>query len=188
MRQQNDTIFCVASGPSLTPEDCALIEATGCRVIAVNNTWRLFNAPYALYAGDLGWWKEYSSQVPRGRFRLFCANKVVSGMFGLEYRRYIERGEGFNSGAMAISLAAEMGALRIILVGYDCSLKHGAHWHGSHSGQLKDPTEASPGKWQVHFRREREKHKDLTILNASRRTELQCFPLITLEEAIAALS
>lgn len=188
MKQQIDTVFCVASGPSLTRADCELIEATGSPVIAVNNTWQLFAAPYALYAGDLGWWNEYNSQVPRGRFRLICANKVAAREYGLEYRRYIERGEGFNSGAMAISLAAEIGALRVILVGYDCSLKGGAHWHGSHSGKLRDPTKASPDKWQKHFRREREKHKTLTILNASRRTELQCFPLITLEEAIAALS
>ena len=37
------TVFCVGSGPSLTREDCAAIEKTGCSIIAVNNSWQMFD-------------------------------------------------------------------------------------------------------------------------------------------------
>ena len=48
------TVFCVGSGPSLTREDCAAIEKTGCSIIAVNNSWQMFDDIYALYAGHGG--------------------------------------------------------------------------------------------------------------------------------------
>lgn len=38
--QATRTVFCVGSGPSLTREDCAAIEKTGCSIIAVNNSGR----------------------------------------------------------------------------------------------------------------------------------------------------
>lgn len=60
------TVFCVGSGPSLTREDCAAIEKTGCSIIAVNNSWQMFDDIYALYAGDLSWWKQYGSTIPEG--------------------------------------------------------------------------------------------------------------------------
>ncbi len=117
------TVFCVGSGPSLTREDCAAIEKTGCSIIAVNNSWQMFDDIYALYAGDLSWWKQYGSTIPGGRFRKVTANLAAAKSFSLEYRRYCGPAEGVNSGAQAISLAAESGAEVVVLVGYDCSLQ-----------------------------------------------------------------
>lgn len=115
------TVFCVGSGPSLTREDCAAIEKTGCSIIAVNNSWQMFDDIYALYAGDLSWWKQYGSTIPGGKFRKVTANLAAAKSFSLEYRRYCGPAEGVNSGAQAISLAAESGAEVVVLVGYDCS-------------------------------------------------------------------
>lgn len=47
--------------------------------------------------------------------------------------------DAFNSGQRAIQLAAHFGAERIILLGYDCSLENGTHWHGNHPDGLKNP-------------------------------------------------
>ena len=93
------TVFCVGSGPSLTREDCAAIEKTGCSIIAVNNSWQMFDDIYALYAGDLSWWKQYGSTIPGGRFRKVTANLAAAKSFSLEYRRYCGPAEGVNGDA-----------------------------------------------------------------------------------------
>ncbi|EHK0699928.1 norphogenetic protein [Salmonella enterica] len=183
-----ETVFCVASGPSLTREDCQLIQKTGCSIIAVNNTWKLFDDIYALYAGDLAWWKQYRKQVPNGQFRKVTGNLAAAKSYALEYRRYCGQQEGFNSGAMAISFARELGAKVIVLVGYDCSLAHGVHWHGQHSGNLRNPTGRSISRWHQQFQQIRERHPKLQILNASRRSDLKCFPRISLDAVTAQLS
>ncbi|EIL22119.1 putative norphogenetic protein, partial [Escherichia coli O111:H8 str. CVM9574] len=92
------------------------------------------------------------------------------------------------SGAQAISLAAESGAEVVVLVGYDCSLQNGLHWHGAHPQALRNPTQVSISKWQQQFLDTRKKHADLHILNASRSSAIQCFPRINLEAVIALLS
>jgi hypothetical protein len=188
LKSLTETVFCVASGPSLTPEDCAAVEKSGCSIIAVNNTWQLFENIYALFAGDLAWWKQYRKEVPTGRFRKITANLAAAKSYALEYRRYCGPQEGFNSGAMAISFAEELGAKTVVLLGYDCSIAHGTHWHGPHSGSLRNPTVTSVMKWHQQFQRIRERHPKLKILNASRRSDLQCFPRINLNTVIASLS
>ncbi|STL40424.1 putative norphogenetic protein [Escherichia coli] len=156
------TVFCVGSGPSLTREDCAAIEKTGCSIIAVNNSWQMFDDIYALYAGDLSWWKQYGSTIPGGRFRKVTANLAAAKSFSLEYRRYCGPAEGVNSGAQAISLAAESGAEVVVLVGYDCSLQNGLHWHGAHPQALRNPTQVSISKWQQQFLDTRKKTRRFT--------------------------
>ncbi|HCQ2543776.1 TPA: norphogenetic protein, partial [Escherichia coli] len=157
-------------------------------IIAVNNSWQMFDDIYALYAGDLSWWKQYGSTIPGGRFRKVTANLAAAKSFSLEYRRYCGPAEGVNSGAQAISLAAESGAEVVVLVGYDCSLQNGLHWHGAHPQALRNPTQVSISKWQQQFLDTRKKHADLHILNASRSSAIQCFPRINLEAVIALLS
>ena len=183
-----DTVFCVASGPSLIHEDCIAVEKTGCSIIAVNNTWQLFSDIYALYAGDLAWWKQYHQTVPSGRFRKITANLAAAKSYALEYRRYCGHGENYNSGEMAICLAKEVGAQQIILLGYDCSISHGLHWHGPHCENLHNPTESSVAAWHEQFQRIRKQNPNLQILNASRSSDIQCFPRIELDAVIEQLS
>ncbi|MCW7438040.1 hypothetical protein OHD52_26890 [Escherichia coli] len=115
------------------------------------------------------------------------ANLAAAKSFSLEYRRYCGPAEGVNSGAQAISLAAESGAEVVVLVGYDCSLQNGLHWHGAHPQALRNPTQVSISKWQQQPGYP-QKHADLHILNASRSSAIQCFPRINLEAVIALLS
>ncbi|MGQ6076331.1 hypothetical protein ACUNGR_13575 [Serratia sp. IR-2025] len=57
------TVVCVASGPSLTAADCALVEASGLPAIAVNNSWRLIPACAVIYAADCCWWELYHARL-----------------------------------------------------------------------------------------------------------------------------
>lgn len=187
---RSDTVFCIASGPSLTPADCDLVIATGLPVIAVNNTWQKFRdypGLHALYAGDASWWIHHNDSIPRDQFQLCTASRWVAKELDIEFHRYWKPELQCNSGAGAIMYAASQGAKHIILLGYDCSLKNGTHWHGSH-GDLRNPTEASIEHWHNDFQFVRERLSGLDIINATRRTEIKCYPLKNLEKVIAALS
>lgn len=188
MTRDLSVVVCAASGPSLTAADCALIAASGLPVMAVNNSWQRFSDLYALYAGDLSWWKANYDDVPSGQFRRITASVAASRAFaGLEYRRYTKNDESNNSGASCIEFAADCGARKIILVGYDCSLRHGTHWHGDHDkAGLRNPTHISLDKWQGEFLRARTRWPEVEIVNCSRYTELKCYPSKNLETEIAS--
>jgi len=182
------TFFCIASGPSLTRKDCELVQSTGHPIIAVNNTWQMFpDSLYAVYAGDASWWESHFDEVPQTYFRRCTASRRIAREKDIEFHRYWPASMQCNSGAGAILYAASQGAEKIILLGYDCSLQHGSHWHGQHE-QLRNPTETSIKRWHKDFLFVQNKLNELDIINCTRRTDLKCFPLKNLEREIVALS
>ncbi|KAA5936461.1 hypothetical protein F3I48_17995, partial [Pantoea sp. M_3] len=133
----DSTFICIASGPSLTASDCRLATASGHPVIAVNSSIGLIPECQYLFAADCSWWDKYHSTL---KTRAQCW--TVSGRAHLRYGVNLFRppdNDSFNSGQRAIQLAAHLGAERIILLGYDCSLANGTHWHGEHPDGLKNP-------------------------------------------------
>lgn len=178
-----DEIFCVASGPSLNKQDCELVESRGYPVVAVNNAYSMFRQPYALFAGDEEWWRNYGSNVPRG-IRRCTASTSASTLYGVEYQRFGGPDVEFNSGSMAIQFAASLCPKRIYLLGYDCSIREGIHFHGRHQGSLRNPSEQSVQKWQREFYGVSQQLAHIDIVNCSRRTELKCFPSKSLEAVI----
>jgi len=179
-----DAVFCVASGPSLTKADCERVEAMGLPIVVVNNAYGMFRQPYALFAGDFDWWKQYGALVPAG-IRRCSASSVAVRSYGVEYQRFGGRDVKFNSGSMAIQFAASLGAKVIYLLGYDCSITEGVHFHGRHPGGMRNPSYASIAEWQKEFAGVRDELAHIEIYNCSRRTELACFPLKSLEKVIA---
>jgi hypothetical protein len=77
-----------------------------------------------------------------------------------------------NSGMRAIELAIEFGAARVVLLGYDCSVEHGEHWHGPHTA-TKNPDASRCSMWAKQFATIDRKGAD--IVNCSRETSLKCF-------------
>lgn len=151
-RWAGETVVCVASGPSLTQEDVAVVQAqhvaSRCKVIVVNREFE--SAPWAdvLYAADDSFWKEYIVDV-REVFKgeLWTQDFQASKRLKLNL---IERasGDGYsskphslttggNSGFQAVHLAAYWGAGRILLLGYDMQRTNGReHHYGKHRGKL----------------------------------------------------
>jgi len=105
--------------------------------------------------------------------------------YGLNYFPHPD-GDSFNSGQRAIQLAARLGAMRVLLLGYDCSIENGRHWHGDHPGDLKNPDYASVERWQVEISRVLLALPGLEIINCSRRSALRCFPFSTIEAELHA--
>lgn len=193
----NGTVLCIASGPSLTREDVEYARDKVDAAIVVNTSFRMAPWATALIASDLRWWSWHYQEVMRtfpglkyGTSKGLTKYKGVqilrnTGGKGLETDPTGLR-HGLNSGFRAVNLAYHFGARRIILIGYDMSRgddpKRLEHWHGDHPVPSRSPYD--------QFRRyfasivEPLQQAGVEVLNCSRRTALECFPVVALEEAL----
>ncbi|MNR09644.1 hypothetical protein D3C85_1258550 [compost metagenome] len=172
------TVVCVASGPSLCAEDCQAIESAALPTIAVNQSWKLARFCDVIYAGDSCWWDAYGAEIDIPAER-WTHNPNAAQALGIN-----ANGKGqsvLNSGYRAIELAISFGAARILLLGYDCSVRHGIHWHGAHR-KTKNPDSRRCVEWLSHFGRLARHGAE--VINCSRETELTCFPRMSFEEAL----
>ena len=172
--------ICVASGPSLTRDDCELAATGDAWIVAVNDSWRLAEWAHAVYAGDFAWWRDHISEVPAHLDRWTCSEAAA-----YRYRLHHHRTAGgmlYNSGQRAIELCLAKGFERILLLGYDCSVARGTHWHGDHASG-KNPDDTRCRQWQDQFRAI--DAGAAQIINCSRETALTAFPRMTLEQALA---
>ncbi|MES2634020.1 MAG: hypothetical protein V4669_13685 [Pseudomonadota bacterium] len=171
-------VVCIASGPSLTAEDCELVRASGHPAVVTNTTFQLCLWADAVYAHDAKWWKRYHEEVKatfKGRrfgSSMLCENYGANPSIGLSWFRQFS-----NSGVCAISLALGGQAGKIILVGYDAAPGPAGemHWHGAHPKELSNAE--SMGRWGRQFEliAKEAAARDVPVVNASRRTALKCF-------------
>jgi hypothetical protein len=136
----------------------------------------------ALFGFDAKWWQIYHEEV----FATFAGRKLSSshlaGKYGVEVipRRYR------NSGAAAVAWAMDQGAARVVLLGFDCATGPNGetHHHDAHPPELRNAT--SLGEWPAQFAQlaKAAAKRKIEIVNASRRTALQMFPLFALEDAL----
>jgi len=177
-------IFCVASGPSLTKADCDLVAQSGAKICCVNNAWEMFDRIDCLYAGDCKWWKAYHDKIsiPVGN-KWTCAKTASK-----EYNVNLHRANGpFNSGMRAIQWAITQGFKKIGLLGYDCSIKNGSHYHGDHDfPKARQLTVQKIKHWHLHFLKaeKQARRAGVKIYNCSRYTELGCFAVASLEDVL----
>lgn len=188
-RWRGQTVVCLASGPSLTPDDVETVRMSGHVAIAVNCTFRA--APWAavLYAMDRGFWQHYLPEIER----TFSGARVGLGLMPARYRLAAMKGaSGFrpynNSGAGAISLAQYGGASRVVMLGYDLQHTGGrAHHHADHPRPLGNARQTSVDRWVLRFGelRTRLDAAGVEYVNCSRATALD-WPRMTIEEALRA--
>lgn len=178
------TFICIASGPSLTKEDCAQASHSGVPIIAVNSSWLAAPDCQHIFAGDYLWWAHNHDVVDIPATR-WTQSLRARDKFDINLFRPTDVGP-FNSGQRAIQLAAHLGADRVILLGYDCTLANGAHWHGRHPATMHNPVPREVGRWHDDFSSLVGLLPSVQIINASRHTALTCFPRLTLEAAINA--
>ena len=184
---RNRTVACLASGPSLTVEDCVRARDSGWATVVTNTTYQLCPWADALFAHDSQWWKAHIAGVRRCfAGRLFSPSLhvlyrgVESLAVNMQWRNF------HNSGANAISLAMVCGASRIVLLGFDCALTGGrSHHHGDHPGALRNCDTID--KWPAQFAKVAAyaDKRRILVFNASRVSALTCFPRVTLEQVQA---
>lgn len=194
------TVVCIASGPSLTAEDVAIVQvqhaAGKCKVVVINREFEF--APWAdvLYIADFQCWQEYNSDIV-AKFtgekwtcnpqvaRTFKVN-LIGRAYGAGYSP--ERGTittGGNSGFQAVHLAAYWGAQRILLLGYDMQRTGGKeHHYGKHRGRLANGVGFK--EWLARFKPLviDLKRQKIQLLNLSRSTALpaEWIPQATVEQ------
>lgn len=182
--------ICIASGPSLLASDVEYVRGRG-HVYAINDVYRLAPWADALYACDSDWWDHHDgaagfsgekhtiSQEAAAKWDLICHPYNPRQAFG---KRIMATGG--NSGFQAMNLAYLEGASRIVLLGYDMGYDRStekSHFFGDHPTRLqKNPVFA---EWVEAFRRASFKI-DIPVINCSRRTFLDCFPVLPLEEVL----
>lgn len=146
-------------------------------MIVTNTTYQI--APWAdvIFGMDRQWWKTYLSDVMLHCQGYRYSNNHVAGT------RYAELKGCGNSGVGAIALAAQWGARRIILLGYDGQHTGGKkHWHGDHPSHLGNA--GSVHLWQQKFAA-LAKNLTVEVINATRETALTCWSRMDLESALA---
>ncbi len=180
------TVVCIASGPSLTAEDCEAVKASGHPSVVTNTTFRM--APWAdvILGMDLKWWQEYGAEVKAKCPGRRMSTSHAARSYGAESLWQCGWFPSvLNSGQAAISLAMVSGAKKVVLLGYDCQ-KTGGKWHhhGDHPKHLGNA--GSIKRWPKHFEiMARDAQRDgLQIVNATRETALKCFPRVDLEAAL----
>jgi hypothetical protein len=190
------TVVCIAGGPSLTVEDVNYVRGKVDGVIGINDAYRI--APWidVLYACDARWWDHHkgvpSLNVPKYSLQRQSAKwRGVSvlqntGTDGLQMKPNGLK-TGKNSGYQAINLAVHLGAVRILLLGYDMEIKIGgkAHWFGSHPWGGQPPVSSFRGMFRTLVA-PLAKH-GVTVINCSRSTSLDAFPCMALELALPAV-
>ena len=175
-------VCCIASGPSLTIDDCELIRESWIETVAVNDSWKMALFAKHIYAGDPAWWRENENKITIDAERWTCLENVAAHHKLNVHGPY--RGVK-NSGMRAIEFALDnLKADKVILLGYDCSLKNGIHWHGSHKLPLCNPNQERVNRWQSHFDDIKGKEK---VVNCSRYTELNAFRKSSLEAELCEL-
>ncbi len=200
---RGETVFCLASGPSLTRDIADRIR--GRRAIVVNSSCRI--APWAdvLYFTDSSWYEARRELVASWSGLVISMSRTAKRELADKVRRIEGAGDpsamlpghfpqpgspvvrqGRTSGHTAVSLAIAMGASRVVLVGYDMRIVDGReHHHGEYSGPrdldqyARDFVPAFRG-W----------HADALavgaeIVNATPGSAVAEFPFVSLEWALA---
>lgn len=183
-RWAGQTVVCIASGPSLTAEDCEAVRAAGLPAIVTNSSFRI--APWAavLYGMDVAWWRVHLKEVEA----TFHGERVCARLLPSRFRAACMKTLGFNaynnSGAGAISLALYGGASRIVLLGYDQQHTGGQrHWHGDHPKGLGNAAGVERWRDSYHRLRERMEKAGVEVVNCSRQTALD-WPRAKLESVL----
>lgn len=190
------TVFCVASGPSLTVDDLAAVKGRG-RFIAVNDAIRIVPWADVLYSSDRGWWRRSPEAKTFAGLKYGIGSKPGEAdqvKHDPDVRVLRNTGEsgletdpsglktGRNSGTAAINLAVHLGASQILLLGYDMGRLNGrAHFFEAPVGV------SSP---YADFRKltaalvKPLNALGVRVYNCSPQSHLTCFPKVTMAEAL----
>lgn len=170
----------IAPGQSLTQEQCDATRGADL-TIAVSDAYKL--APWcdALAATDRKWWRARPDALAM-TCRKFSPCKIEE----LEHvsNEFISTQSA--SGVLGLWVAKMLGAVRILMIGFD---NHGTHFFGPHTGELKntDPFRFKTFGHQFTHLRNHFKIEKVGCKNATPGTALEAFECCTLEEGMAWL-
>lgn len=194
---EGQTVAILASGPSMCQEDADYVRGKA-RVIVVNTTFRLALWSDKLYTNDHDWLAAHKAELDATfQGQIVCGHSAWSGVDEVYHWPFDKNAKGLwakpghiawgmNSGAAALSLAHQLGASKIILLGYDQQWRGDQpRWHGWHPEGLQNQ---KPGfhRWAKWFHAAAKDFRllGIPVINCSRETSLTCFSRRPLREAL----
>lgn len=179
----------IASGPSLTTDDVELVkrwrDAGNGKVCVINTTFRLALWADILYACDRAWWDKHGEEAHAFEGEKYCyaqggerwgAKRITGSTGGGLSGKVGEIRTGGNSGHQAIHVVYNMGAKRIILLGFDMGFSNGkSHWHGDHPHGLSNCGDFKRWISQINLLAKGLAAQGVEVINCSRNTNLECF-------------
>lgn len=97
-------------------------------------------------------------------------------------------GSGGNSGFQALNIAAQFGATRILLIGFDMHAADGVHWYGKNAWKdASNPLDHNYVRWRGAFNKQAVvlKRMGIDVINASADSALVCFEKCSVEAALS---
>ena len=196
---EGQTAVCIASGPSLTKEQCEIARDAGFRIGVTNDSYLMAPSADLCYFADPKWFHWHKD---REEFKSFAGQKCsitanhnavpdaavhVLGNAGaegvsLDPTKIVT---GAHSGYQLLNIVIMSGAKRILLLGYDC--KRGPdekkHWFGDH------PDKSEPPYTGIRFRYNAvvpvAARLGIDIINCTPGSWIECFPTRSLESLLA---
>ena len=195
---EGETVAIVAGGPSAKSAEVELTR-NRCRVIAINESWRLTPWAEILYGCDHAWWKRRAGVPEFTGLKLGAERALQREPWGV--RRVIVNRDGDalalgqpgrvgwsgNSGFHCVNLAVQMRVAQILLIGFDMRVDRGLHWHGPHPRGLNNPNAGNVARWRACLDAvaERIAAMGVEVINCSEVSALEAYPKRSLREALA---
>lgn len=198
----------IASGPSAKKAKFEALRGR-VKVLAVKDNVELCPFADVVYGCDAAWWR-LKLGLPKFTGLKVCwagDNEHMPADFpGLQrikidaaqqHNRKPDRpafdepglvGCGGNSGFQAVNLAAQFGAKRILLIGFDLHDRAGVHWFGRNNGQgLTNPDEQNFRRWREAFAGSAPVYAvhGFDVVNASSQSDMKGFRGASIERALA---
>lgn len=195
---EGQTVVCFATGPSLSREQVAFVQAASVRIIAVNDAYLW--APFAdvCYFADVKWWKWHKD---RAEWKAFAGEKCsihIGADLGVDPEVHLLENAkapglsldpkaictGSNSGYQAINIAVLAGARRVILLGYDGKTGPDGreHFFGHHPDKSRPPYEVIKARFRELVAPC--KAAGVEVINSSPGTVIDCFPLVDIATSL----
>lgn len=208
-RYRGRTIACIATGPSLKLEQVEAARAKGFTLFGCNNVWEDVPDLSLHYACNEGWWVYYwSEKLAKHPAEKWTTNKVAAAKFGINLIAEVDREglsrdptyvhHGHGSGYTLLNLAFLMGAVRIVLCGYDCkfapdyngqNMRPGSsprHYFGEYPSALQHwPYFSIKGGIHVEMVKLYEsvaRQNAVEIVNCTPGSAIECFPKARIED------
>lgn len=197
----------VASGPSAKGAGVQKLRGR-LQVIAIKeNAVELCPWADVAYGCDLAWWRhrrglpdfkglkigwdpaipQYCPDVKTITIKAI-SQRPVQYAKDLQFDAFGVIGGGGNSGFQAINLAAQFGSNRILLIGFDCHDRSGAHWYGRNNWMRgNNPDSSNFRTWLESFEVSGPvlRRKGIDVVNASPRSVIRCFRKMSVDQVLA---
>lgn len=176
------TVFVLASGPSLTLETLDLVRAYASEhqypTIAVHTSFLRAKWADVLFCANKSWWLHYRPSIKRTFEGVVATTaNILDGMVTTFLNGRIPHYD--DTGAMAVGLALHMGASRVILLGADGGSPF-LRWHSPHPPKIRQREDDRKRAWDALANDV--KDSGVEIVNANPLSAYETFPRVALAD------